>query len=69
VSIVHRPAFVNVLTDCPVGWGHEPRLDTKLLDAAVDTRFRPLYEVADGAYRLTYEPEQPLPLAERCAVA
>ena len=20
------PAFLNVLTDCPVGWGHEPRL-------------------------------------------
>ena len=19
------PAFLNVLTDCPVGWGHEPR--------------------------------------------
>ena len=20
------PAFLNVLTDCPVGWGHEPRI-------------------------------------------
>src|ERR1051326_3609891 len=39
------PAFLNVLTDCPVGWGHEPRLGTKILDAAVDTHFWPLYEV------------------------
>ena len=22
------PGFLNVLTDCPVGWGHEPRLAT-----------------------------------------
>jgi pyruvate ferredoxin oxidoreductase beta subunit len=56
------PAFLNVLTDCPVGWGHEPRLGTKILDAAVDTHFWPLYEVVDGEYRLTYEPERPLPV-------
>ena len=24
------PAFLNVLTDCPVGWGHEPRLFAKV---------------------------------------
>src|SRR6478735_4729161 len=38
------PAFLNVLTDCPVGWGHEPRLAPELLDAAVESRFWPLYE-------------------------
>jgi pyruvate ferredoxin oxidoreductase beta subunit len=52
------PAFLNVLTDCPVGWGHEPRLAPRLLDAAVESRFWPLYEVVDGAYRLTYEPRR-----------
>jgi pyruvate ferredoxin oxidoreductase beta subunit len=55
-------AFLNVLTDCPVGWGHEPRMGTKLLDAAVETHFWPLYEVADGKYRLTYEPARQLPV-------
>src|SRR5689334_14703740 len=50
------PAFVNVLTDCPVGWGHEPRLAPQLLDAAVESRFWPLYEVVDGHHRLTYRP-------------
>src|SRR3954467_11958669 len=24
------PAFLNVLTDCPVGWGHEPRLSNEV---------------------------------------
>ena len=41
------PAFLNVLTDCPVGWGHEPRL-SRTLNAAVDSLFWPLYEVVDG---------------------
>ena len=22
------PAFLNVLTNCPLGWGHEPRIGT-----------------------------------------
>jgi pyruvate ferredoxin oxidoreductase beta subunit len=58
------PAFLNVLTDCPVGWGHEPRLAPHLLDAAVESRFWPLYEVVDGAYRLTYEPRRPVDVEE-----
>ena len=50
------PAFLNVLTDCPLGWGHEPRQAPHVIAAAVETRFWPLYEVADGSYSLTYEP-------------
>ena len=56
------PAFLNVLTDCPLGWGHEPRLSTRVLNAAVETRFWPLYDVVDGTYRLSYRPEQPEPI-------
>ena len=52
------PAFLNVLTDCPIGWGHEPRLSPQVLDAAVDSHYWPLYEVVDGAYRLTYTPQK-----------
>lgn len=50
------PAFLNVLTDCPVGWGHEPRLLPQVLNAAVDSLYWPLYEVVDGDYHLTYSP-------------
>ncbi len=50
------PALLNVLTDCPVGWGHDPQLTRHVIDAAVETRFWPLYEVVDGRYRLTYRP-------------
>jgi pyruvate ferredoxin oxidoreductase beta subunit len=58
------PAFLNVLTDCPVGWGHEPRLSLHVLNAAVDSLFWPLYEVVDGCYRLTYQPERVVPIED-----
>jgi pyruvate ferredoxin oxidoreductase beta subunit len=56
------PAFLNVLTNCPVGWGHEPREAIEILNAAVDSCYWPLYEVVDGRYRLTYEPELIVPV-------
>src|SRR5215831_10187574 len=31
---VSGPAFLNVLTDCPVGWGHEPRESFDILRSA-----------------------------------
>jgi pyruvate ferredoxin oxidoreductase beta subunit len=56
------PAFLNVLTDCPLGWGHEPRLSARVLNAALNTLFWPLYEVVDGSYQLSYTPERPEPI-------
>jgi pyruvate ferredoxin oxidoreductase beta subunit len=58
------PAFLNVLSDCPVGWGHEPRDSKRVLDAAVDSCFWPLYEVVDGRHRLSYRPEPIVPVDE-----
>jgi len=58
------PAFLNVLTNCPVGWGHEPRLAIDILNAAVDSCYWPLYEVVDGRYRITYTPDQIRPVAD-----
>jgi pyruvate ferredoxin oxidoreductase beta subunit len=58
------PAFLNVLTDCPLGWGHEPRLSPRVLDAAVDSLYWPLYEVVDGDYRITYRPQKAIDVEE-----
>jgi pyruvate ferredoxin oxidoreductase beta subunit len=58
------PTFINVLTDCPLGWGHEPRLSPQVLDAAVDSHYWPLYEVVDGGYRLTYRPRKVVDVEE-----
>jgi pyruvate ferredoxin oxidoreductase beta subunit len=62
------PAFLNVLTDCPVGWGHEPRLFAQVIDGAVDCLFWPLYEVVDGRYELTYRPRRAQPVADWLAL-
>jgi pyruvate ferredoxin oxidoreductase beta subunit len=63
-AAVDGPAFLNVLTDCPLGWGHEPRLSARVLNAAVDSLFWPLYEVVDGRYRLTYQPQTVVPIED-----
>ena len=57
-----------MLTDCPVGWGHEPRLFAQVIDGAVDCLFWPLYEVVEGRYGLTYVPPAVLPVAEWLAL-
>jgi pyruvate ferredoxin oxidoreductase beta subunit len=61
-AAVDGPSFLNVLTDCPVGWGHEPRFANHILDTAVETCFWPLYEVDEGTFRLTHKPERKLPI-------
>jgi pyruvate ferredoxin oxidoreductase beta subunit len=58
------PAFLNVLSDCPLGWGHEARFGPRITRLAVESRFWPLYEVVEGRYRLTYDVPKPLPLEE-----
>jgi pyruvate ferredoxin oxidoreductase beta subunit len=65
---VDGPSFLNVLTDCPVGWGHEPRLMPRVLKAALDSHYWPLYEVVDGRYVLSYEPDPPVPIADWLAL-
>ena len=61
---VDGPSFLNVLTDCPVGWGHEPRLMPRVLHAAVDSHYWPLYEVVEGRYILSHEPDPVIPVAD-----
>jgi len=58
------PSFLNVLTDCPLGWGHEPRISAWIVNAAVESCLWPLYEVVEGRYRLTYRPKKVVPVEE-----
>jgi pyruvate ferredoxin oxidoreductase beta subunit len=58
------PAFLNVLSDCPLGWGHEARLGPEIGRLAVETRFWPLYEVVEGVYRLTHDVPKPRHVAD-----
>jgi len=58
------PAFLNVLSACPLGWGTESHLAVEICEAAADTCMWPLYEVSAGAYKLTYKPKEKKPVME-----
>lgn len=58
------PSFLNVLTSCPLGWGVAPRDSVAVVQLAVETGFWPLFEVLEGHYRITYEPNPRRPMHE-----
>lgn len=58
------PKFVNVLATCPLGWKLDSSLSIEAARLAVETRYWPLYEVENGAYRVTVDVQNPKPLEE-----
>ncbi|MEM2116028.1 MAG: thiamine pyrophosphate-dependent enzyme [Candidatus Woesearchaeota archaeon] len=61
---VKGPAFINVISPCPLGWGFESSLTIEMARLAVETNFWPLYEVENGKYILNYEPKNRLPITD-----
>jgi len=49
--------YGKMLIACPLNWLAEDRLGGKIVQAAVDTCFFPLYEIERGNTHLTYDPE------------
>lgn len=58
------PAFLNVLSPCPLGWVTEPSQTLVLARLAADTCVWPLFEIADGEFSLTYLPLEKKPVVE-----
>lgn len=58
------PAFINVLSPCPLGWATDPALTLVLARLAADTCVWPLYEIAEGEFSLTYLPVEKKPVVE-----
>ena len=58
------PCFLNILSPCPRGWRYETEDLADICKLAVDTCVWPLYEIEDGVWRLTYEPNKKLPVEE-----
>ncbi len=52
------PAFINVLSPCPLGWKFDPAKTVDIAKLAVETNFWPLYEVKDDKWTLNYDPGQ-----------
>jgi len=58
------PAFINVLSPCIPGWRIGADMAVEAARMAVETRFWPLYEVANGVYRINYRPKRKVPVAD-----
>ncbi len=54
----YTAAFVNVFSPCIPGWGIKDDDAIRVSKLAIDTCFWPLYEVEDGVYKLSYNPEE-----------
>lgn len=58
------PAFLNVMSPCPLGWSTEPADTLVLARLAVDTCIWPMFEIAEGQFSLTYLPLEKKPVAD-----
>ncbi len=60
-------AYIKCLSACPLNWGDKPNTERKVISAAVNSCYFPLYEVEQGITTLSLDPEQKgkkIPIAE-----
>ncbi len=51
-------AYIKCLSACPLNWGDKPNTERKVISAAVNSCYFPLYEVEQGCTTLSFDPEQ-----------
>ena len=62
---VDGPAFMNVISPCPLGWAYPSEKTIEIAKLAVDTCFWPLYEVENGnSWKLSYKPAAKKPITD-----
>lgn len=50
-------AYIKCLSACPLNWGDKPNTERKVISAAVNSCYFPLYEVERGVTTLSFDPE------------
>jgi len=55
--MANGPSYLHILSVCPTGWRIPSDLAIRYGRLAVETGVFPLYEIENGKYRLTYNPE------------
>jgi len=61
---VDGPSYIHILSVCPTGWRSPTELSIRYGRLAVQTGVFPLYEVVNGKYRLTHNPEPLRPVTD-----
>lgn len=51
-------AYLRALSACPLNWNDKPNTERKVIGAAVDACYFPLYEIEHGITSLSYNPEE-----------
>lgn len=51
-------AYIKCLSACPLNWGDPPNTERKVIEAAVNCCYHPLFEVERGITALSYDPEK-----------
>lgn len=51
-------AYLRTLSACPLNWGDQPNLEKKVIEAGVNSCYFPLYEIENGKYKITYDPQK-----------
>jgi len=63
-AAIHGPAYVHILSVCPVGWRSAPDLTIRIGRLAVETGIFPLYEMENGKYKLSIDLPQLRPVQD-----
>lgn len=50
-------AYIKALSACPLNWGDKPNTERRVIGAAVDSCYFPLFEIENGVTTLNYDPE------------
>ena len=51
-------AYIKAISACPLNWNDKPATERKVIEAAVNSCYFPLYEVERGVTKLSYDPEK-----------
>lgn len=54
----YSTAYIKCLSACPLNWGDKPNTERRVIAAAVNSCYFPLYEIEKGITTLTYNPEE-----------
>lgn len=51
-------AYIKAISACPLNWNDNPATERKVIEAAVNSCYFPLYEMENGKTKLSYEPDK-----------
>ena len=51
-------AYVKAISACPLNWNDKPATERKVIEAAVNCCYFPLYEIEKGETKISYHPEK-----------